>query len=400
MNSVARSRPIVVQKYGGSSVADLSRLETVAKRVIETVKAGNCVVVVVSAMGQTTNQLQDLAKQLSRAPDRRELDMLLSAGERIASSLLAIALENAGYPAISFTGSQCGIITDDRHNDARIIEVRPYRVQDELDLGKIVVIAGYQGVSYKRDVTTLGRGGSDTTAVAMAAALNADYCEICSDVDGVYSADPNVVATARHLPTIGYAEMQELAYAGAKVLNAQAVDYARTHNIRIVARATSGSERHTEISPTAESVTPLVAVTHRDGLLEVRCNGGFDRVQAFFRAIEGLDGNMLWSTVDSTGGVIYLHSAMPGFEQRVRTTIDKLNRVKIHGPWSSVTLIGRALSNDMKIVNRCLALAETQGIRPHCFHVRPLALTLVIKPEAKVKELMTMFHQQLIETSR
>ncbi|MBW8862593.1 MAG: aspartate kinase [Acidobacteria bacterium] len=231
---------IVVQKYGGSSVADVAKLRQVADRVMRTRREGHDVVVVVSAMGDTTDELLDLAKQVSPNPDRRELDMLLTAGERIAMALLSIAIRELGGDAVSFTGSQSGIITNDRHADARIIEVRPIRVQDELSRGKIVVIAGYQGMSYRRDVTTLGRGGSDTTAVAMAAALGAEYCEICSDVDGVYTADPRVVPAARRIGTLSYEETQELAESGAKVLNAQAVEFAKEKGIAIYARATKG----------------------------------------------------------------------------------------------------------------------------------------------------------------
>src|SRR5215813_12949299 len=231
---------VVVQKYGGSSVADVTRMKKVAERVMKTRAEGHDVVVVVSAMGDTTDELLSLAKQVSPNPDRRELDMLLTAGERIAMALLSMAIRELGGDAISFTGSQSGIITNDRHVDARIIEVRPFRVQDELARGKIVVIAGYQGVSYRREVTTLGRGGSDTTAVAMAAALGAEYCEICSDVDGVYSADPRVVPQSRRIGTLSYEETQEMAESGAKVLNAQAVEFAKERGIAIYARATAG----------------------------------------------------------------------------------------------------------------------------------------------------------------
>ena len=207
---------------------------------MRTRQLGHDVVVVVSAMGDTTDDLLTLAKKVSANPDRRELDMLLSAGERISMALLSMAIRERGGDAISFTGSQSGIITNDRHVDARIIEVRPFRVQDELARGKVVVIAGYQGVSYKKEITTLGRGGSDTTAVAMAAALDAEYCEICSDVDGVYSADPRVVPDARRIGTLSYEETQEMAEAGAKVLNAQAVEFAKEKGIAIYARATEG----------------------------------------------------------------------------------------------------------------------------------------------------------------
>ena len=226
---------------------------------MRTRRAGHDVVVVVSAMGDTTDELLALAKQVSPNPDRRELDMLLTAGERISMALLSMAIRELGGDAISFTGSQSGIITNDRHVDARIIEVRPFRVQDELARGKIVVIAGYQGVSYRREVTTLGRGGSDTTAVAMAAALGAEYCEICSDVDGVYTADPRVVPAARRIGTLSYEETQELAESGAKVLNAQAVEFAKEQGIAIYARATSVAaagrrsvgRRHRRAAPSA-----------------------------------------------------------------------------------------------------------------------------------------------------
>src|SRR5215210_111674 len=231
---------VIVQKYGGSSVADVQKLKAVAARVMLTRAQGHDVVVVVSAMGDTTDELLTLARQVSVNPDRRELDMLLSAGERISMALLSMSIRELGGNAISFTGSQSGIITNDRHVDARIIEVRPFRIQDELARGRIVVVAGYQGVSYKKEVTTLGRGGSDTTAVAMAAALGAEYCEICSDVDGVYTADPRLVPEARRIPTLSYEGTQEFAEAGAKVLNAQAVEFAKEKGIAIYARSTQG----------------------------------------------------------------------------------------------------------------------------------------------------------------
>ena len=233
---------IVVQKYGGSSVADVDKIRKVADRVATTKAAGRDVVVVVSAMGDTTDELLALAKKLTDSPARRELDMLLSAGERISMALLSMALNARGVPAVSFTGSQSGIVTNDSHTNARIVEVRPFRVQDELERGKVVIVAGYQGVSYKREVTTLGRGGSDTTAVALAAALDAEACEIYSDVEGVYTADPRVVPAARRLAELSYEEMQELAESGAKVLNAQAVEFAKQRGIAIYARATRGGE--------------------------------------------------------------------------------------------------------------------------------------------------------------
>jgi aspartate kinase len=230
---------ILVQKYGGSSVADVEKIGRVADKVVAAKRAGHDVVVTVSAMGKKTDELIALAKSVDPAPPRRELDMLVSTGERVSMALLSIAIHARGEDAISFTGSQSGIITNDRHFDARIIEVRPHRIEDELARGKIVIVAGYQGMSYKREITTLGRGGTDTTAVALAAALGAERCEIYSDVDGVYSADPRVVPEPRHLPEIDLAILQEMAEAGAKVLNAQAVEWARRAKIAIYARKTA-----------------------------------------------------------------------------------------------------------------------------------------------------------------
>jgi aspartate kinase len=236
----------VVQKYGGSSVADVDKIRRVAEKVAATRRAGRDVCVVVSAMGDTTDELLTLAKRISPAPPRRELDMLLSAGERISMALLSMALNDLGVPAISFTGSQSGIITTDAHANARIVEVRPMRVHEELERGKVVIVAGYQGVSTRKEVTTLGRGGSDTTAVALAAALGAD-CEIYSDVAGVFTADPRVVPSATRLEALSYEEMQELAMAGAKVLNAQAVEFAKEKGIAIHARSTFGAAEETVV---------------------------------------------------------------------------------------------------------------------------------------------------------
>lgn len=231
--------PIIVQKYGGSSVADIDKIKAVAEKVAKTKAKGFDLVVVVSAMGNTTDELLDLAKQINPTPDGRELDMLVTVGERISMALLSMAIQALGHQSISFTGSQSGIITNDAQGAARIIEIRPYRLQDELAQGKIVIVAGYQGVSYRREVTTLGRGGSDTTAVALAAALGAEACEIYSDVSGVFSADPRVVVDAQQLMEVSYEEMQELARFGAKVLNAQAVEVARRAGIALFARSTT-----------------------------------------------------------------------------------------------------------------------------------------------------------------
>ncbi len=229
---------LVVQKYGGSSVGDAERIKRVAQRIVDARRAGNDVVVVVSAMGDTTDELLDLAQQVSPLPPPRELDMLLTSGERISMALLAMAIANQGFEARSFTGSQAGVITDSSHGRARIIDVTPGRITDALVAGNICIVAGFQGVSQDtKDITTLGRGGSDTTAVALAAAMHADVCEIYTDVDGVYSADPRIVGTARKLDRISYEEMLEMAASGAKVLMLRCVEYARRYGVPIHVRS-------------------------------------------------------------------------------------------------------------------------------------------------------------------
>jgi aspartate kinase len=237
---------LIVQKYGGSSVADAESIKRVAKRIVETRKAGNDVVVVVSAMGDTTDELFDLALSVSPLPSGRELDMLLTAGERISMALLAMAIKSLGQEARSYTGSQAGLMTDAKHGSARIVDVNPSRVRAALDAGAIAIVAGFQGFNRGTgDITTLGRGGSDTTAVALAAALDADVCEIYTDVDGVFTSDPRVVPTARKIDTITSEEMLELAAAGAKVLYIRAVEYARRHGVTLHVRSSFNNNEGT-----------------------------------------------------------------------------------------------------------------------------------------------------------
>jgi aspartate kinase len=237
---------LIVQKYGGSSVADADGLKRVAKRIVDTRDAGHEVVVVVSAMGDTTDELLDLAEQVVPKPSGRELDMLLSAGERISMALLAMAIKSLGVDARSYTGSQAGMITDAQHGSARIVDVTPKRVREALDQGAIAIVAGFQGFNrVTGDITTLGRGGSDTTAVALAAALDADVCEIYTDVDGVYTADPRVVPTARKIDRITSEEMLELAAGGAKVLYIRAVEYARRHGVVLHVRSSFNNNEGT-----------------------------------------------------------------------------------------------------------------------------------------------------------
>jgi aspartate kinase len=242
---------LVVQKYGGSSVADADGIKRVAQRIVATRKAGNAVVVVVSAMGDTTDELRDLADQVSPSPPGRELDMLLTAGERISMALLAMAIANLGLEGRSFTGSQAGVITDSTHGKARIIDITPGRIQAALDDGAIPIVAGFQGVSQTtKDITTLGRGASDTTAVALAAALGADYCEIYTDVDGIFTADPRIVAGAQRIPRISYEEMLEMAASGAKVLMLRCVEYARRYRIPIHVRSSFSNREGTWVTDT------------------------------------------------------------------------------------------------------------------------------------------------------
>src|SRR6267143_3141646 len=228
---------LIVMKFGGSSVADAERIKRAARRIVEKREAGDRVVAVLSARGKTTDELIAMAEEVSSAPDPREMDMLLSTGERISCALCAMAINDLGHKAISLTGSQAGIVTDTSHTKARILDVRADRIREALDEDQIVLVAGFQGVSTSRDVTTLGRGGSDTTAVAVAAALGAEVCEIYTDVAGVFSADPRIVPNARKLAVVSFEEMLEMAASGAKVLQLRAVEYARNHGVRLHVRS-------------------------------------------------------------------------------------------------------------------------------------------------------------------
>jgi aspartate kinase len=246
---------LVVQKYGGSSLENADRIKRVAERIVATRKAGNDVVVVCSAMGDTTDELLDLAQRVNPVPPEREMDMLLTAGERISNALVAMAVSALGAEAVSFTGSQAGVVTDSTHGRARIIDVTPSRVQQALDDGFICLVAGFQGVSQDtKDITTLGRGGSDTTAVALAAALNADVCEIYTDVDGVYTADPRIVPNARKLDRVPYEEMLEMAASGAKVLMLRCVEYARRYGVPIHVRSSYTNKPGTIVTGSTEDI--------------------------------------------------------------------------------------------------------------------------------------------------
>src|SRR3954449_4850446 len=252
---------LVVQKYGGSSVGDAEKIKRGAQRIVDARRAGNDVVVVVSAMGDTTDELMDLAQQVSPLPPPRELDMLLTSGERISAALLAMAIANLGYEARSFTGSQAGVITTSAHGNARIIDITPGRIEGALGEGHIAIVAGFQGVAQDtKDITTMGRGASDTTAVALAAALEADYCEIYTDVDGIFTADPRIVPAARRIPEIGYEAMLEMAACGAKILHLRCVEYARRYGMPIHVRSSFSHKTGTWVKDSIEGSTMEQAI--------------------------------------------------------------------------------------------------------------------------------------------
>jgi aspartate kinase len=303
----------VVQKFGGSSVADATSIKRVARRIVATQAAGNEVVVVISAMGDTTDDLMDLAQQVTPDPPPRELDMLLTAGERMSAALLSMAIADIGSSAISFTGSQAGIITTGTHGDARIIDITPGRIVDALASDDIVIVAGFQGVSQSsKDVTTLGRGASDTTAVALAAALKADYCEIYTDVDGVFTADPRIVSSARRIPEIRYDEMLEMAACGAKILHLRCVEYARRENVPVHVRSSFSQHPGTwvkDIEEEGEAMEQALisGIAHDRGEAKVTVVGVPDRVGVaakLFRSVADADINvdMIVQNVSHTSG--------------------------------------------------------------------------------------------------
>lgn len=299
---------IVVQKYGGTSVADIDRIKVVGDRVIRAREQGHDVVVVVSAMGDATDELLSMAHRLTPMPNPRELDLLLTAGERIAMSLLSIALNAGGYRAVSYTGSQAGIITDTRHGRAKIIDIRPGRIREALDRGDVVIVAGFQGVSTAADVTTLGRGGSDTTAVALAASLGGDVCEIYTDVAGVFTADPRIVPTARKLHAVSYEEMLEMAAAGARVLQLRAVEYARGNGIMLHVRSSVTDEEGTWVREEDERMEQAIisGVVHDTSEAKITLEDVPDRpgiASAIFRAVaeEGINVDMIVQNVSREG---------------------------------------------------------------------------------------------------
>ena len=405
---------IIVQKYGGSSVADVVKIRGVADKVVETFRAGNQVVVVVSAMAKATDSLLDLAQQaatvdgLPPAPARRELDMLVTTGERVSMALLSIAIQARGCDAISFTGSQCGILTNDRHFDARIIEVRPHRVEDELTQGRIVIVAGYQGVSYKREITTLGRGGSDTTAVALAAALGADRCEIYSDVDGVYSADPRAVPDAQHIPELEPEVLQEMAESGAKVLNAQAVEWARRKGIAIYARSTFGArkpdgqpERETIVRrcpPREDNRVRAVACEKNAALVRLATDDPVVLKQAAACLVE-TDLPLRDLTLSSRGGAFLVPLANVPDWERTKAQLQKTkpwDQARIDMGVAVVSVVGHGLSETAEPMMRMLTALEEKGIEPLEVRASSLRLRVTIRAE-KAVDAQQVLHDTFVQ---
>lgn len=336
---------LVVQKYGGSSLESAERIRNVAERIVATKKAGNDVVVVCSAMGDTTDELLELAAAVNPVPPAREMDMLLTAGERISNALVAMAIESLGAEAQSFTGSQAGVLTTERHGNARIVDVTPGRVREALDEGKICIVAGFQGVNKEtRDVTTLGRGGSDTTAVALAAALDADVCEIYSDVDGVYTADPRIVPNAQKLEKLSFEEMLELAAVGSKILVLRSVEYARAFNVPLRVRSSYSNDPGTLIAGSMEDIpveeAVLTGVATDKSEAKVTVLGISDKpgeAAKVFRALADAEINIdmvlqnVSSVEDGTTDITFTCPRSDG-----RRAMEILKKLQVQGNWTNV----------------------------------------------------------------
>jgi aspartate kinase len=348
------------------------------------------VVVVVSAMGDTTDELLELARKVSPDPHRRELDMLLTAGERISMALLGMALHARGVEAVSFTGSQSGIITDGAHTNARILEVRPVRIHEELGKGRVVIVAGYQGVSREKEITTLGRGGSDTTAIALAAALGAELCEICSDVDGVYTADPRLVPKWKRLAELSHEEMQELALAGARVLNAQAVEFARDRGIVIHARSTFAAGPGTRIAPRTSRELRISGVAQDPDLLVVRAEDGAALTQVLHD--HGAWPRELWLDGASARLALVPLENVHGL-QVLLEALRKTPGVSVEEGLAQVAVVGSGIGTSRDELSRALRAVR---LSPRAVLVSPLRIALLV-PRGDAAECVRRLHAEFIE---
>jgi aspartate kinase len=386
--------PVIVQKYGGTSVADAERIRAVADRVVAAKRDGHDVVVVVSAMGDTTDDLMSMARELTPAPNARELDLLLTAGERVAMSLLSLAVNAAGYPAASYTGSQAGIITDTSHGRAKIIDIRPGRIRDALERGDIVIVAGFQGVSTAYDVTTLGRGGSDTTAVALAAALGADFCEIYTDVPGVFTADPRVVPSARKLHAVSYEEMLELAASGAQVLQLRSVEYARTHGVKVHVRSSFTQESGTWITEEDVRMEQAIisGVAAEDAEAKVTIQDVPDRpgiAAIIFRAVaqEGASVDMIVQNAGREGTTDVSFLVPKADLPRISAVIERVVK-QVGGSGQSVdagiarvSLIGAGIKTHPEVLADMFAALAEEGINIEMISTSSIRISCVIRAD-------------------
>ena len=389
---------LIVQKYGGSSVADAESMKRVAGRIVATKKAGHDVVVVVSAMGDTTDELIDLANQITPIPEGRELDMLLTAGERISMALLAMAIKNLGHEALSFTGSQAGVITTSAHGRARIIDVTPSRIREALNEGAIAIVAGFQGISQDtKDVTTLGRGGSDTTAVALAAALDADVCEIYTDVDGVFSADPRVVPSARKLKTVTYEEMLELAAAGAKVLHLRCVEYARRFDLPIHVRSSFSNHEGTWVvkdHPEGEDMEQAIisGIAHDKSEAKITVVGVPDRTGVaarIFQAVADADINidMIVQNVSAAStGLTDISFTLPKTEgQNATSILQKLQgeigfqSIQYDDQIGKLSLIGAGMRSHPGVTATFFAAMSEAGVNIEMISTSEIRISIVCR---------------------
>ncbi|GIU99817.1 MAG: aspartokinase [Actinomycetota bacterium] len=386
---------IIVQKYGGTSVATTERIQAVADRIVRTREAGHDVVVVVSAMGDTTDELLRMAHEIADRPEPRELDMLLTAGERIAMSLLAIAVCARGCRAASYTGSQAGIITDTHHGAAKIVEIRPKRIIESLQMGNVVIVAGFQGLSTSYDITTLGRGGSDTTAVALAAAVGAEVCEIYTDVDGVFTADPRVVPEARKLDRITYEEMLELAAAGAKVLQSRSVEYARRHGVRVHVRSSFHDGPGTWVVEEDEMEVgmeaPLISGVALDvSEAKITFDGVPDRpgiAAKLFRAVadQGVSVDMIVQNVSHEGRTDMSFTVPREDVVRIKAALDDIAhevgamRFSVDEDIAKVSLVGAGMKSHPGVAAEMFEAIAAEGINIEMISTSPIRVSCVVR---------------------
>jgi aspartate kinase len=397
---------LIVQKFGGTSVGDPERIRRVAERVAATAAAGNDVCVVVSAMGKTTDELLGLATAVSDDPNPRELDMLLTAGEQISIALLSMALWDLGRPAISFTGPQAGVVTDTTHGKARIVEMRTDRVRAALDEGQIAIVAGFQGISADSDITTLGRGGSDTTAVAIAAALEADVCEIYTDVDGVYTADPRIVPTARKRAQLTYEEMLDLAANGARVLMLRSVEYARNHGVPIHVRSSFTDDEGTWIVKEEDVLEQAIisGIAHDVGEAKITISGVPDRpgiAATVFRALADAAVNidMIVQNVSEAGRATITFTLPEEDLRRAEPVLERLKaelgaaEVIPDREVAKISLVGAGMRSNPGIAADMFdALAEA-GINIEIISTSPIRISCVVRRE-QVERAVQVVHER------